>query len=289
MFNKFIFLLLLTLGLNAETILNSTYYVLSNDIYISAIIENAPRNRLIYKIAPSRYTKKVKSKELIKILKENGYRNISSKSRYVKFIKKSPIDTSKITQYIREYYLKKYAQIDIKEIIVEPRGYITSMPLEYSIDIRKKNYLSRSGVVSIKTPQNKRIFFNYDINADVWIYLSRKQIKKDVELSALNTTKKSIALDKFMAKPVQNLRARTFQAKHHIKKERIITSRDVEMLNLVKKHSRINVNLNSKNMSISFSAKALQSGKLDDIITVQKNNGKRLKVRVIGKNRAEIR
>ena len=42
-------------------------------------------------------------------------------------------------------------------------------------------------------------------------------------------------------------------------------------------------------MAINFSAKALQSGKLNDIISVRKRDGKRLKVRVVGKNRAEIR
>jgi len=253
------------------------------------MIKDAPRNRLIYKIAPEKYTKRVKSKELLKTLKEHGYRNITCKSRYVKFVKKSPVNTSKIALYIKEYYLKEYAQINIKEIRVEPRGYITSLPLEYSVDIRGKNYLSRKGVVSIKTPKNKKIFFNYDIAASVWIYLSRKQIKKDVELSALNTLKKSIILDRFMAKPIQNLNAHALQAKRRIKKDRVITNRDVEMLSLVKKNAHINVSLNSKNMSISFSAKALQNGKLGDTIRVQKNNGKRLRVRVVGKNRAEIR
>lgn len=289
MLSKFIFFILLFTQLYADTTLNSTYYINSNDIYISTMIKNPPRNKLIYKIEPNRYTKRVKSKEMLQTLKEHGYRKISATSRYIKFIKKSPIDTSNISLEIKDYYLDKYAQIDIKDIKVHPRAYITSLPLDYSVEIREKNYLSRSGIVSIKTPQNKKIFFNYDVSATLWIYLSKKQIKKDVELSALNTIKKSIILDRFMAKPIQKLDAHTLQGKRHIKKDKIITTRDVEILNLVKKNSYINVSLNSKNMSISFSAKALQSGKLNDIITVQKSSGKRLKVRVNGKNRAEIR
>ena len=42
-------------------------------------------------------------------------------------------------------------------------------------------------------------------------------------------------------------------------------------------------------MDISFSAKALQNGKLNDIIKVQKSNGKILKVIVTGRNKAEMR
>ncbi len=92
-----------------------------------------------------------------------------------------------------------------------------------------------------------------------------------------------------MAKPIQNINANALQGKHRIKKGRIITTRDVELLSLVKKNSFINVSLDSKNMSISFSAKALQSGKLGDTITAQKTDGKRLKVKIIGKNKAEVR
>ncbi len=289
MLGKFIFAIVLTLQLNAQTLLQSTYYVNSDEIYASDIVEDVINDKLIYKIEPNRHTKRVKSKELAKILKEHGYKNIIIKSNYVKFIKKSPIDSSKIVLYIKEYYQNEYEQIDIKNIRVEPRSYMTSMPTEYSVNLKKKNYLSKSGVVSIKTLKNKKIFFNYDIVANVWIYLSRKQINKDVELSAINTIKKSIILDKFMAKPIQKLNAHALQAKRRIKKEKIITTRDVSALSLVKKNSYINVNLNSKNMSISFSAKALQNGKLGDIIRVQKTDGKRLKVKVTGKNRAEMK
>jgi flagella basal body P-ring formation protein FlgA len=49
------------------------------------------------------------------------------------------------------------------------------------------------------------------------------------------------------------------------------------------------VSLYGDNMAITFSAKALQDGKVNDIIKVQKSDGKRLKVKVIGKNRAEMR
>ncbi|EDZ62561.1 flagellar basal body P-ring formation chaperone FlgA [Sulfurimonas gotlandica] len=289
MLTKFIFFILLSTILSANNIIQSTYYVNSNDIYLSHIIKDAPSNKQIYKIKPGKYTKRVRSKDLLKTLKKHGYRDFSAKSMYVKFIKKSPIDTSKIALYIKEYYLNNYDQIDIKEIKVESRGYIATLPKNYSIEIRKKNYLSKSGIVNIKTSDNKKIFFNYTINANILIYLSNKKINRDTELSPLNTVKKSILLDNFMAKPIQNIDSNALQGKHNIKKDEVITTRDVEILSVVKRDSFIDVSLNSKNMSISFSAKALQDGKLGDTITVQKSSGKRLKVRVTGKNRAEMR
>ena len=71
--------------------------------------------------------------------------------------------------------------------------------------------------------------------------------------------------------------------------QRILTQRDITTLNLISRGSSVNVILKDKNLNISFLAKALQNGKLNDIITVQKNNNEKVKVKVIGRNRAEIR
>lgn len=289
MLSKFIFFILLSSLLYAENIIQSTYYVNSDDIYLSSIIKDLSNDKQIYKIELGKYTKRVRTKELLKVLKKYGYKNFSAKSRYVKFIKKSPIDTSKIASSIKKYYLANYKNIDIKEIIVEPRGYLETLPQEYKVEIRRQNYLSRSGVLNIKTVDNKKIYFNYRIVANIWIYITKKRIKKDTELSVINTQKKSILLDNFRSKPIEVLEANALQSKHHIKKNKIITSRDIETLNVVKKNSYVNVSLDSLNMSISFSAKALQDGKVGDTITIQKSDLKRLKVKVIGKNRVEIR
>nr|WP_321265677.1 flagellar basal body P-ring formation chaperone FlgA [uncultured Sulfurimonas sp.] len=286
---KILLFILLSTFLYASSSLKETYYVNSDDIYISHIIADAPRNKQIYKIEPGKYTKKVKSKELINILKKNGYRNFLAQNRYVTFIKKSPIDTSKIVSYIKKHYTNKYEHIDIKKITVEARGYIDSLPKEYTINLRSKDYLSRDGIVSITTPDNKKSFLNYDVSANVQVYFTKSKIKKDTPLSVLNTVKKSIILDKFMAKPIQNIDATALESKHHMKKNKIITVRNVETLSLVKQNSNVNVSLNSNNMSISFSAKALQDGKYGDQIVVQKDDGTRLKVRVVGKNRVEIK
>jgi flagella basal body P-ring formation protein FlgA len=288
MLSKSLIFILLSSILYANSIIQKTYHIDSDNIYISHITKTHSNDKIIYKIEPGKYTKRLRTKELLKVLKKYGYKDFSAKSRYVKFIKNSPIDTSKIASSIKDYYLKHYKHIEIKEIIVEPRGYLETLPQDYQVEINNSNYLSKDGVLNIKTIDNKQIYFNYYIVANLWIYTTKKQIKKDTELSVLNTIKKSIILDKFRAKPVEVLDANTLQSKRHIKKNKILTSRDIETLNDVKKNSTVNVSLDSKNMSINFNAKALQDGKIGEIITVQKRNLKRLKVKVIGKNRVEI-
>lgn len=289
MLRKILVLTLLYVGLYANTTLDDTYYIQSRDINISTIISHVKNDFEIYTIERTRESKRVKAKDLIKLLKEHGYKNYTFKGSYITFILKSPIDTSKIELMLKEHYKSKYDEINIENISVHPRSYTETLPQEYKLSMRSRDYLSRSGTLNIKTPENKRIFFDYDIKATIPIYISRKKIKKDVELSAINSIKKSIILDKFRAKPIQKLQSGLFQSKHHIAKNKILTIRDVEVLSVVKQNSFVNVYLNNDNMAITFSARALQDGKMNDVIRVQKSDGTRLKVIVVGKNRAEIR
>jgi len=164
-----------------------------------------------------------------------------------------------------------------------------SIPKTYTIKIKKNSFLHKDGVLSIKTQKNKKIFFNYKIQASIGVFISRIKIKKDSELSVVNLKQKRVILDKFRAIPYQNIEAGMYQAKHHISENKIITIRDIADLSLVKKKTDVSITMSRDNIDISFSAKALQNGKLNDIIRVQKSNGKIIKVTVTGRNIAEIR
>ena len=163
------------------------------------------------------------------------------------------------------------------------------MPDNYTIKIKKNNFLRKDGVISIKTSKNKKIFFNYTIKASITIFVSRMKIRKDTELSVINVKQKRVILDKFRAIPYQEIEAGMYQAKHHISENEVITIRDISDLSLVRKKSEVSIDMDRDNIDISFSAKALQNGKLNDIIKVQKSNGKIIKVIVTGRNTAEVR
>ncbi|MDD3506022.1 MAG: flagellar basal body P-ring formation chaperone FlgA, partial [Sulfurimonas sp.] len=113
-------------------------------------------------------------------------------------------------------------------------------------------------------------------------------IKKDTKLTPLNYIKKSIILERFRAKPLQNIEKISLQAKRHIPKNRLLTYNDVESLDVIRRDAMISVTMLQDGMVITFSAKALQDAKVNDIIKVQTSNQKILKVKVTGNNRAEI-
>jgi len=287
MLKKVILLLFVTMKLFSLT-LSSTYYVDSENIKLLNIVPDAKYDITLYKINENRYTKKIKSKDLIKLLKEHGIESVEASSRYIKFIKKSPIDTSKIENDISQLYKEKYENIKINSVLVIPRRYTKSLPDRYEIGIKTKTHLSKKGIVHIKTPDSKKIFFDYIIDAKIGVYISRIKIKKGTRLSALNTTKKFIDFDKFKAIPIGVDQLNTTQIKRHFKQNSIITLKDIESLNLIKKGSMVLVSLKNQNINISFSAKAQQNGKLNDIIIVKKNNGKKIRVIIVGKNKVEV-
>jgi len=285
---KLIIFVLVYLNLYANTEMEDTYYVDDRTISSSIVTKDAKNSFTILSIDKNSHTQKIKTKDLIKLLSDHGYKNYHSKRSYINFILKSPIDISLIKLKLKEYYEKNYETIDIQDISIEPRGHVTALPKDYIVNIESRDFLSKNGIINIKTAENKKIFFNYNIKATVTVYISTDIIKKEAQISALNYIKKSVVLDKFRAKPAQNIDYSSIQAKRHIPKDTILTHNDIELLDVVKKDSMVNINMSKDGMNIIFSAKALQDAKVDDIIKVQNSNGKILKAKITGSNTAEL-
>ncbi len=288
MIYKIIFLFLLSFNLYALEHIKETYYIDSRNINSSLFFKDK-QNILLYTIPKNEHSLRIKKIQLEQLLKDNGFKEFVIDSRYVYFELKSPINTAKIEDFLKKHYKDRYTQIDIEAVHVQPRSYMETLPKQYSIDIRKRNYLSRDGVISIKDDLNKKYFFNYMIDAKLRVLVTKEKVHRGEELSNKNTAFAYITLDKFRALPLQELNESKYQAKHNMKANSFITVRDIKKLSLVKKDSMVTVWINNTGMSISFSAKALQNGKLNDIITIQKSNGKRLKAKVVAKQKVEVR
>jgi len=289
MMKSLLILLCIPLILFSKDLLEKTYYIEGNDINISHLVNHPKEDKVLFHFQNNRYTKRIKSKQLIEILKSYNYNNVESQSRYIKFIKKSPIDLSQAKIYIEDFYLSVYPDMTIYSIDVTPRGYINSLGENFTINIPTKSTLSNKGILSIKTAKKKKLFFDYIIDAEISVFTAKGLIPRGTKLSLLNTHKKSVSFDKYRAVPIQDIQTKSLQSKHNIPNGRIITTRDVQALLLVKRNATVSVKLDNNAIIIEFSAKALQNGKLNDIITVQKKNGKKFKAVVIGKNKVEIR
>lgn len=288
MFIKILLFLLLSLELFCNS-LEEIYYIKSDDINISSIVPHAENDVKLFSFEEGKYSKKVPSKELLKLLKEHGYETYTESAKYVTFTKESPIDTQKMEIALKELYEKSYPEIKIKKISILPRGYVKSLDNDFVVNLKARNNLSKEGIFNVKTKDNKKIFFDYILDAEVSVHYTKGDMKKGDELSMLNTLKKTIPLEKFRAMPLQPDELGDFQIKHQMRENQIITIRDVESVVLVKKGASISVKIDDEDVALSMIAESLKDGKLNDTITVKKSDGKKFRVIVIGRNRVEMK
>ncbi|MDY0117445.1 MAG: flagellar basal body P-ring formation chaperone FlgA [Sulfurimonadaceae bacterium] len=284
----FIILFFLITTLFAQKNIPPVIYVDSDDIFLSHLIKNPQEDKKIASIYSGKYTLKIKSTDLLALLAKNGYKEYKTQSRYIRFVKKSPINTAIIEEKIKNFYLSHYPSITIERIDVFPRGFISELPEHYNVTIDPRSSISNEGIFHIDTLDHKKIFFDYSITANLTIYKTKTDIKRDAELNGFNLIEQKVFLESFRDIPFAFSKDTLYQAKYNIKANEVITMRDVVPLTLIERGSKVSVTMINESMDIQFSAKALQDGKLNDIITIENNNKKKIRAKVIGKNKVEM-
>ena len=272
--------------LNGSEYLQAEYFTPTSDINLSLITKDPRNDRIIGTIDRDRYLKRMRSKDLLRILKENGYRRFKAKRSYVTFIKLSAIDLTPLKQKLSEYFKKNYAHIDIHSLKIIPKTHLEKLPDEFTFVARSGTLLRSHGTFSIITPKKHQLFFEYFLDATLPVYKSKKRIQRGEVLNFRNITKEQIRFERFQAFPIQELSG--LQAKHQILENKLITQRDVASIDLVRRGQFVSVVLKESDLEIDMSAKALQAGTLNDIILIQNRRGKKMRARVIGKNLVEI-
>ena len=283
---KLVVLLFALLTLQGSEYLKKEYFTPTSDINLSLITHDKKNDKVIYRIDRDRYLKRIRSKDLLRILKQNGYRRFKAKRSYVTFIKLSHADFSSLKQKLTEYFKKNYKYIDIHSIKIIPKIHIDKLPKEFTFKVRSGTLLRSFGTFSIITPKKRQIFFDYYMDASLPVYKSRVKILRGEVLNLRNLTKERVRFERFRALPVQQISS--LQAKHHITKGKLITVRDVEQIDLVRRGEFVSVVLKASALEIDMSAKALQAGTLNDIILILNRRGKKLRARIVGKNLVEI-
>ena len=281
-----LFSIVFTLGLHALS-LKANYYTPTKEIYLHTIIKDAKTNPLLYSITEGRYTKKISSKKLLKKLYSLGYDIKKYDASYVKFTHEIAFDRKRFKTFLTKIYTNHYKDIDIKKITIHSRGYLKSLPQNYTFKIKSNAHLKNHGILSIKS-NKKEFYFDYEIVAFVGVYKAKERIKRNSELSAFNVVKTKLKLTRFLSTPLYITKEKRFEAKHIIKKDSIITKRDVILERLVRRGNSIKVTLNENNLAISFEAKALSDAIYGDTIKVKQSNNRVIQVKVVGKNRAEV-
>lgn len=229
----------------------------------------------------------ISQKRLFHLFAREGIKLEGSALGVVHFRRKSELDLSDLKEKLRAYYLEHLPFLSIKNITIRSNRHIQSLPKDYETVFKKQLYKQNKGTFKITT-NKERIFFTFTIDATYSQFQAKHSIKKGTLLTAKNT--KLVVVDfRRTYDPLIGFDALSkVEAKRYLKAGKVITLKDVAPISLVKKGAIVNVKLIEGNILIHFSAKALKSGNLHETIHIKKNDGTRLKAKIIGKNKVII-
>lgn len=283
-----VFILFLT-PLFATLTLKSEYFYTRSVITAYDLDPTLSKETVVLNIKKEKTHLRINAKVFQKSLKKLHITAIlPPKHRYISFLKKSPINTSKLQYQLRKFYEMHYKNIKIKTIQVWPHTYLERMPQEYTLTIPKKNAKRSYGVLQVKLSNRELLLFDYTLDATLLQPQATRIIKRGESLSRINTKIRTVLFENLRSQPLNFSQLKYYSAKHTIKIGDLITQRDVALTPLIKRHDDVNVQMRVNNMIIEFSARALNNGALNDMITLEKADGKRIRAKVVGKLRAEM-
>lgn len=285
---QLLILVTVSLPLFAAIDLKQEYAFKDATIYSTTLFPKLKDKFKLFNINKNRTKYRVKSSKIQKLFKQHNVEINIGKVRYVNFKKESPVDTSVLASQIKERYEAFYSNIHVNRVHITPRNYLKAFDPDFQLILKSKDLKRSHSIFSIKTSKKERIFFDYEIDATLDVYRSLHPLKRGHTLSALNTISQKIKFDSFNAIPLNHIGTKEYRLKRSIKKNHILTQRDVEAYPIVKKGNSVLVELKSGSVVLEFTAIASQDGSKNDIISVQKKDGHRIKARVIGPGRVEI-
>lgn len=279
----------LIMTLYADVTLTSTYFYTQPDIRLQLLDATASNNPVVLQIPKEKHLFRINAKSFQKKLQKMNITVIlPQKKRYITFIKKSPLDTTELSEKIKHFYLQYYKGMRILSVTVWPYAYLESLPENYTFKINPKNIKKSSGTFQLIRPNQHTLLFNYRIDAVLHIPIATHKIKRGESLSTINTTFVARPFSMSKSLPLAASQLQYYSAKHTININDTISQRDVILTPLVKRHDEVNVQMKRGSLLIEFSAKSLSNGALNDIITLEKTDGKRITAKVVGPLRAEM-
>lgn len=285
----YLILLLITSFLTLNAYQLAENYVYKNDIiYSNDLFPEIPQKFEILKIPSDKDQYRIDAQIITKTFELHGIAIDTSKTRYVNFTKQSPIDFTPLKIQLESILREHYPSIQIEEITITPRGYLSTLSKETRGVFDDRFYQHAKGTFYILTPQGLRHYLDYSVVATISVLHTNQKITRRERLSGFNTLLKPIPFVSFKDDPILRLPDQPSRYRSNLKPGQLLTLRNIETIPLVLKNEKVVVEVKSDGLVVEFGATATQEGSLYDIITIQKSDGKRIKAKVIGENRVEF-
>ena len=280
------------LFLYSENSIKRNYTFIDDGVYMNDIFPNQERIKL-FNIKSNMSIFNIKAFSLMKKLREyNISSNNVNKIASIRFNRKSNFDDTIIRDFLREKFLERYEDIEIKEITIKSLRNINMANMFVKKIIVAPYALSRNtgsfkAIFDFEGKQ-KTIFYNFKIIATLpGIKLTKNVVREEI-LTSFNTKGTRIELST-INKPLYPLPPYSVSSKN-LKKNHILTVFDTKKEYLVKKNEQIEVILNLDGIEIISHFKILENGYMNSKIKIKNIGSGKIRVaKVVGKSKVSLK
>ena len=279
-----------TTFLYADTIQLKSKYLIDSEKVKLSLFTGTESNRTILELPKNRNLWKVPAFKISRSLKMAGYESKMPSSSMITFERALNTDFPKLRRLIGDRYREYYPTLRLKDISVKPTAFtgidFTFKP-ECSIRLPKSALHKSIGTFAVRC-KKKVYYFRYTLEGMIRVYKANHQIKKDKIIDSNKVHAEYIPFEKFYAPPITDPGDGRYIARLNIAPSKVLTAANTEPLPAVLKNSSVRCVYRVGSVVIEFDATALQNGKIGDIISVKKSDGKILRGRVVNKKRVEL-
>ncbi len=257
-------------------------------IWSDDLFPSLQKHFIVLEIPEKKTRYRIKASELCERFEREGI-TIESNESIVSFERQFTFDMTPLDEALRAHFKEVYPDMIIQALHVNPRAYMTGLPESYEIIIPKKAHQRAKGTFYIKSEDQKRYFFDYELVATIPTVTAKMTIDRRDALTPFNTRLTQSSFTNFTVPPLAPLTSdMQWRAKIRLVSGRLLSERDVEPIPIVKRDTPVTAVLKSASMIIELSVTAEEDGGLYDMITVKKSDGETLRAKVIGTGKVEI-
>ena len=203
-------------------------------------------------------------------------------------------DDNDIRYSIKKRFLSYYPTMSIKHLAIQR---LTTLPRGFKNYRQKAIYISKAslknshGTFYVEYTNGvkiRKIFYKYLLDATIKLYKASMDIPKKRELDESYLDFKEVEFKHIRFEPIDDRYLHGYLTKRDIKEGEIITTKDLALKPDIKRGDILNASLYSDGISLNFSVKAMQDGRIGDIIRVNKDHKKIFKARIVSNSSVEI-
>ena len=284
------FILLFSIQLLAQTIQIKPSYTIQKPCISPSTFDINNSQTCIIPLSKHRSKWQIPIFKIKEYLSALGITHVQSQAKVIQFKLQTPKEYPNLKKLLKQRYLQHYPTLTISNIEIKPTSTrANSFSYIPSCQLSLPQRALRKNQGSFVLKCGKmRHFFQYRINGTIGVYKANHQIKKDRIITLKDVKPAIIPFETFYALPITQTKIGEVIARQHIPKGKVITEMMVTAIPAVFKHHPVRCFYNDGAVHIEFEGKALQNGFIGETILIKKSDGKALRGRVVDKNMVEI-